>query len=205
MKKINKLALILIPIGVAINFVCNLVFGNLTGHMVIGDSIGTVLVAVTCGIVPGMLTGLLSNLVSVAAMPVMIFYAPINMLYGLIAGLLARKLIFKSFGKTLATAPVYALAGGTIGTCITYAMMQGEFSGSMANVLIAMPLYAMGIPKLMSMIAGAVVFDIVDKICVMVIVLLVIKALPDRFLIKLPGAKYVVKKAQTTKSDLDDE
>ena len=104
-KKLDKMTLLLIPLAVAINMVCYNVIYPLT-TVVLGDSIGTILVGAICGPVPGLIVGFLSNLVNVIKNPVMIVMAPLNMAFGVVAGLLAKKGIFKKMWKTLLCTPI---------------------------------------------------------------------------------------------------
>ena len=87
--KLDKMTLLLIPLAVAINMVCYNVIYPIT-TVVLGDSIGTILVGAICGPVPGLIVGLLSNLVNVIKNPVMIVMAPLNMAFGVVAGLMSK-------------------------------------------------------------------------------------------------------------------
>ena len=88
--RLDKMTLLLIPLAVAINMVCYNVIYPLT-TVVLGDSIGTILVGAICGPIPGLIVGLLSNLVNVIKNPVMIVMAPLNMAFGVVAGLMSKK------------------------------------------------------------------------------------------------------------------
>ena len=189
-RKMDKMTLLLIPLAVAINMVCyNVIY---TIHTVIlGDSIGTILVGGICGPIPGLIVGLLSNLVNVVKNPVMIVMAPLNMAFGLASGLLAKKGIYKKLWKTLLTTPIYGFIGGWCSGTIIFFAMGGDFWGNMASVLMGIPMYQAGVPKYLAMAISSLCFDCIDKIVCLLLVFLVIKALPDRFLIKLPYGRYV--------------
>lgn len=200
-KKIDKMTLLLIPLAVAINVVCYNVIYPIT-MVVLGDSIGTILVGAICGPVPGMIVGLLSNLVNVIKMPTIIVMAPLNMAFGIIAGLMARKGIFQKIWKTLLLTPIYGFIGGWCSGSIIFLAMGGDFWGNLASVAMGIPLFNAGVPKYLAMAVSTMVFDCIDKFVCLLIVFLVIKALPDRFLIKLPNGKYVTSK-QETELELD--
>ncbi len=200
-KKMDKMTLLLIPLAVAINMVAYNVIYPIT-MVVLGDSIGTILVGAVCGPVPGLIVGLLSNLVNVIKNPVMIVMAPLNMAFGVAAGLMAKKGIFKSLWKTLLTTPVYGFIGGWLSGSIIFFAMGGDFWGNLASVAMGIPMYNAGVPKYLAMAVSSLVFDCIDKAVCLLIVFLVIKALPDRFLIKLPYGKYVTEK-QAEEPELD--
>lgn len=198
--KFSALVLLMIPVGVAINVVAfNLI--NPILPWVVGDSIGTILVGAICGPVPGMLVGILSNIANIIKMPMMALYAVNSILFGLIAGLLSKKYWSKSLPKMALSSVIYAVIGGGIGSLITYILMGGELAGNLANTIIGTPMVLAGCPKLLAAEVGGILFDFIDKIVVVIIVYLVIRALPDRFLIKLPMADFVT----SAKADSDED
>ena len=178
-KKMDKMVLLLIPLAVAINMVAYNVIYPVT-MVVIGDSIGTILVG-----------ALLSNLVNVIKNPVMIVMAPLNMAFGALAGYMAKKGMFKKIWKTLLWTPAFGFIGGWLSGTIIFFAMGGDFWGNIASVVLGIPMYNAGVPKYLAMAIGQLCFDCIDKFVVLLVVFLVIKALPDRFLVKLPYGKYV--------------
>ena len=75
-KKMDKLALFLIPIGVAVNFVGGQIAGNL-GFPVYLDSIGTISVGALCGGFPGALVGLvITGVVTIFLAPILKLESP---------------------------------------------------------------------------------------------------------------------------------
>ena len=199
--KLDKMTLLLIPLAVAINMVAFNVIYPIT-MVVLGDSIGTILVGAICGPIPGMIVGLLSNLVNVIKNPLLIVMAPLNMAFGIVAGLLARKGIFKKLWKTLLCAPIFGILGGGISGTIMFFAMGGDFWGNLAAVAMGIPLFEAGVPKFLAMFLSSITFDTIDKIACMLIVFLIIKALPDRFLVKLPYGKNVTD-METEEQELD--
>ena len=200
--KLDKMTLLLIPLAVAINMVCYNVIYPIT-TVVLGDSIGTILVGAICGPVPGLIVGLLSNLVNVIKNPVMIVMAPLNMAFGVVAGLMSKKGLFKKLWKTLLCTPIFGFIGGWISGTIIFFAMGGDFWGNMASVLMGIPMFNAGVPKYLAMAVSSLCFDCIDKFVCLLVVFLVIKALPDRFLVKLPYGKYVPDaKADEAKLDI---
>lgn len=88
---------------------------------------------------PGLIVGLLSNLVNVIKNPVMIVMAPLNMAFGVVAGLMSKKGLFKKLWKTLLCTPIFGFIGGWISGTIIFFAMGGDFWGNMASVLMAFP------------------------------------------------------------------
>lgn len=199
--KLDKMTLLLIPLAVAINMVAYNVIYPAT-MVVLGDSIGTILVGAICGPVPGLIVGLLSNLVNVIKNPVMIVMAPLNMAFGVAAGIMAKKGIFRKMWKTLLCTPIFGFLGGWISGTIIFFAMGGDFWGNLASVVMGIPMFNAGVPKYLAMAISSLVFDSIDKFVCLLIVFLVIKALPDRFLIKLPYGKYVTGKQEEEELDI---
>lgn len=192
-KKMSNMTKLLIPLAVAINMVAYNVLYSTT-MVILGDSIGTILVGAICGPGPGAIVGVLSNLVNVVKNPVMIVMMPLNVAFGVVAGLLARKRIFNCLWKTILCTPIYGFIGGWLSGSIIFLAMGGDFWGNMASVFVGIPLFNAGVPKYFAMAIGQLLFDCIDKVICLLIVYWIIKALPDRFLIKLPQGKYVTTK-----------
>lgn len=192
-KRLDNMTLLLIPLAVAINMVAYNVLYSTT-MVILGDSIGTILVGAVCGPFPGAIVGILSNLVNVIKNPVMIVMMPLNALFGIAAGTLARRRIFISFWKTVICTPIFGFIGGWLSGSIIFLAMGGDFWGNLASVVIGIPLFRAGVPKYFAMAVGQLLFDCIDKVVCLILVFLIIRSLPDRFLIKLPYGKYVTTK-----------
>lgn len=189
----DNMTKLLIPLAVAINMLAYTVLYSTT-MVILGDSIGTILIGAICGPVPGAIVGLLSNLVNVIKNPVMIVMMPLNIAFGVVSGYLAKRKIFTSLWKTLLCTPILGFIGGWLSGSIIFLSMGGDFWGNMASVLVGIPLFHAGVPKYFAMAIGQLLFDCIDKIVCLLLVFLIIRSLPDRFLIKLPFGKYVTSK-----------
>ena len=127
-QKLNKLAIFLIPIGIAVN----VVGGQLAVLLklpVFLDSIGTFVVGALCGWGPGMLVGLGCGLINAISLPTLLPYTVIGMLFGVLANFMAKKGLFSAFWK----APLNGIVIGIISTCIAVpitATLYGGFVGS---------------------------------------------------------------------------
>ena len=85
-KKIGRLTLFLIPIGVAVNLVGFQLCAIMLKLPLSMDSLGTIVVGTLCGPWAGAIVGFLSNLVNCVTDPTSIFFAPLNIAFGVIAG-----------------------------------------------------------------------------------------------------------------------
>src|SRR5690625_1192614 len=89
-KKFTTMALLLVPIGIAINFVGGQIASLLKLPIFI-DVIGTVLVGALTGPLLGALTGLVTNLVLGITSPTAIPYAVVSVAIGWAAGFAAKR------------------------------------------------------------------------------------------------------------------
>ena len=77
MKKMNKLVIFLIPIGIAVNFVGGQIAILLKLPLYL-DAIGTIVVGALCGGVPGALVGLITNLLNAITSPTTLYLSLIH-------------------------------------------------------------------------------------------------------------------------------
>ena len=184
-KKNNKLILYLIPIGIAVNFIGGTIITLLKLPLYL-DCIGTIVVGALCGIWPGVIVGLITNILNSIADPTILFYAPLNMAFGVVAGILAKKGWFKNFWLTLLSSIIFAFIGGGIGSIITWLVYGFDF-GSGRTALVSVPLYeALGGSKYVAQFIGETVIDLFDKVITVIVCFFILKAFPVRFLSKLP-------------------
>lgn len=192
MKKIDRLTLFLIPIGVAINLVGFQLFAITLKLPLSMDSIGTIVVGALCGPWAGALVGFLSNLVNCITDPTSIFFAPLNIIFGIVAGLIAKKGAFDSLIKSILYSPLFSLVGGLGGAITTYLAFGLDFDSSWLTLVVGMPLYEAGLSKFLSIVLCRFISDIPDKIIACLFSFLIIVALPARYLVKLSnGERYI--------------
>lgn len=189
--KMDKLVLFLIPIGVAVNFVGGQLISML-GLPFYLDSIGTIAIGALCGAWPGALVGLVSNLLNAIGDPLIFFFAPLNILFGVLAAVLSKKKFFSSFGKSVAAVAIFAVVGGGLGAVISWGVYGLDFGIGPASFL-AIPIYKIfHLPKFLCQFLGETGVDIFDKIITVAAVVGVFKAVPVRLLAKLPlGGIYI--------------
>ena len=107
----SMLALLIIPVGVAVNFVGGQLASILKLPMYL-DTIGTIFAAMLCGPWVGAVTGGLTNVVTGIANPVNFAFIPVNVIAGLVTGFLARKQMFSVWWKWLIS--MFVMAWGSI-------------------------------------------------------------------------------------------
>ena len=93
--KIDKLSLFLIPIGIAVNFIGGQIALLLKLPLYL-DAIGTIVVGALCGFVPGIIVGLVSNVLNSISDPITLFYAVLNVLFGIAAAYLSKRCVLNS-------------------------------------------------------------------------------------------------------------
>ena len=209
MKSYGRLTIFMIPIGIAINFVGGQI-ALLLKLPVYLDSIGTILVGATCGSLPGALVGLVSNLLNSITSPTNLPFALLNIMFGLLAGWLAKRGVFSicrsslstwlakrgvftSWWKTLLSAIPFALIGGVLGALMTIWIFGGLGGGG--GALIVGALVAAGMDINAANFVAQVPMDFLDKVPTVMIVYLILLRIPKRLYVKLPLGYIYLKKS----------
>ena len=201
-KGLDKLSLFLIPIGIAVNFVLGTIIILLKLPLYL-DCIGTIVVGALCGYWPGIIVGLVTNILNAISSPTTLFYAPLNVAFGILAAYLSQKGWFKKFGLTLLSSIFFALIGGGIGACITWIVYGFDF-GTGTSAMFSIPLHeALHLPKFLAQFIAEVGIDIFDKFFTVIIVFLILKAMPTRFLSKLPLGHIYISEADKKAEEED--
>lgn len=193
-KKLGKLTLFLIPIGVGINFVGYQLFYVILKTPFACDAIGTVLVGALCGPVAGATAGLVTNLINAITNPTSMFFAILSILFGVVAGLLAKRGWFSKIWKVIIASFAFSIIGGIGSMLICWPLYGFDFYGSTSQILIAIPLHeATDISKFLCATIASFLMDIPDKMIVCIAVFAIIKSLPVRYLVKLPNGNKFIK------------
>ncbi len=192
----NKLSLFLIPIGIAVNFIGGQIAILLKLPLYL-DAIGTIIVAALCGWWPGIAVGLVSNILNAISSPTTLFYAPLNMAFAILAVILSKAKWFKSWWKTLISSLFFALIGGGIGACITWVVYGFDFGTGVSSVF-SIPLHeVVGLPKFLAQFIAESGIDVLDKAITLLACFGILKAMPTRFLSKLPLGGIYIKEDKT--------
>ena len=195
MKKIDKLTLFLIPIGVAVNFIGGQIAILLKLPLYL-DAIGTITVGALCGGIPGAIVGVISNVLNSISSPLTLWYGLLNLAFGLLAGFLSQKKVFTVLWKCLVSSVAFALIGGGIGSVMTWILYGFDFGGGVSSMF-AIPLHqALGLPKFVAQFIAETCMDVFDKFLTLLAVFFILKSMPNRFLTKLPLGNIYIKDAE---------
>lgn len=189
MKTGMRLVLFLIPIGVAVNFVGGQIALLLKLPLFL-DSIGTITVGALGGPIAGAIVGAITNLLLSITNPQTLFYIVNNVIFGILAGLLARRGFLSWFPKALLTGIIFGLIGGTIGATIS--LLFFDALGAGGTGVLSGVMQSAGISPVISVYSSELFSDLIDKIPTVIIVFLILKSIPRRTLIKLPQGESLV-------------
>ena len=178
----NMISILLIPIGVAINF---------TGFWLVSilrlpiwlDTIGTILVGILAGPWVAICTGLTMNLVAGVFNPTMIPYAITSMAIGMVAGFMASKGLFKTPIKTIICGVAITLTATIVSAPITVLVFGGSTGGT-SSILTAVFLTA-GQNIWTAVFSSAFILEITDKILSCFVAFLIVKRMSERYLAKM--------------------
>lgn len=202
-KDFSLMVILLMPVAIAINAVV----GNIVAAIKIpiyGDQIGTILISVIAGPWVGLVTGVLTNFVNAIFDPTWIPYALVAMAIGVTSGFLSKIGMFRTLPKTIVAGFIIAIIAGLITTPIKAFIFGGASTGGSA--LVTGAFLGSGFNVLTSVFLSSILTDLADKIASAVLVYMLIKSMPSRYLVKFPYGEQFIKKAnKQTKSDNTDK
>ena len=188
----SMLALLIIPVGVAVNFVGGQLASILKLPMYL-DTIGTIFAAMLCGPWVGAVTGGLTNVVTGIANPVNFAFIPVNVIAGLVTGFLARKQMFSVWWKWLISMFVMAWVSIIVSAPIVV-LVYGGVTGGGTSIITAAAMAA-GANIWAAFFGTEGVFQVLDRIIPFLICWAVIKVIPPRTLVKFGcGSNYIKEK-----------
>lgn len=177
----------------AVAIVINMVLGQIASMLklpIFLDSIGTVLVGILAGPWAGGLTGLITNLLwGLISDPVSAAFAPVAAMIGIAAGLCAKFGLFKTWWKAIISGVIISVALSIIAVPIRLYMFGG-LTGSGSDFITAYFL-ALGRDLFGAVIIQVITSNLVDKVVTALIGWGIVKALPNRFVSRFPGADNV--------------
>lgn len=155
------------------------------------DSIGTIFAAILMGPWIGMITGVLSNLIwGFWAGYTVVAFAPVAVMIGLTAGVLARRGMFVSLVRVLFSSFVITIVLTLVATPIaTY--LFGGFTGAGADFLVV---YLGAMERhLMRSVAWAVVgTNLIDKVISSLVACFLVKQIPPHIKMQFPDHAKIV-------------
>ena len=190
-EKFSMMVILLIPVAIAIN----IIGGNLTSVLKIPvdlDMIGVILVGALVGPIPAAIAGILTNLINGIFDPTWIPYVICSCFIGIFAGLLGKYNMMTNWYKLIISGIVLALVATITATPVTVFFFGGATGGG-ASILAA-GLMATGKEILEAVLSVYSVTETIGKLISVFIAYLIIKAIPERSLVKYKfGEKYIKK------------
>lgn len=184
------MALMLIPIAVAINFI-GFQIANVLRLPIFLDVIGTILVGIIAGPWVAIATGLVTNLINAIFNPIYLPYAIVSMAIGLAAGILSKKGMFRNMQRAAISGVII-----TFVTVITAAPITVlVFGGATANTgsIITATLMASGMQIWSAVFSSTIMVEIADKIVSVLIAYFIVKKMSARYLSKFNYGKNYMK------------
>lgn len=176
---IGTMAWLLVPVAVGINLVGNFIAVSLKLPVFL-DSIGTVTAAILAGPWIGALVGLLTNLIAgLLITPTWLWYAVVNVVFGIVAGFLARKGWYATIPKTIVCGLILAVIGMIVSAPIT-AYVYGGVTGAGEDFIRAY-LYATGKTLIEGAITASAITEPIDKILSAIVAFLIVRGVPQRY------------------------
>ena len=188
----SLMALVLIPVGVSINVV-GYQMSQILKLPIFIDQIGTILVSMITGPWVGMVTGLLGNVVNGMIYPTAFGYAIVSMLIGFVSGFLSRwKWYSNIVGVVIGCALLNVVS--SVSAAVVTVFMFGGVTGAGTDLLTA-AFVASGQALWNSVLTTNVISGTVNTIVNFAIAWVIVRRIPDRFLVKLNyGLPYIKKK-----------
>ncbi len=190
-KDFTTFSLVMIPVAIAINIVIGQIVVLLKLPIYL-DSIGTVLTGLLAGPWVGLVTGLLTNLIwGLSGLnPAYTPYAIVGGVIGLMAGLFGGIGWFKTWWKWLIAGLLTGVVAALISAPIT-AYVYGGVTGAGTDLVVGF-FRAAGASVLEATLGQGIVSDPLDKTVTFMIVYLIVKGLPKRFLTRFPRSNNVM-------------
>ncbi len=196
----NMITILIIPIAIAINFVCGSLVLALKLPLYL-DSIGTFLVAILGGPWVGLVTGLLSIAINSVSDPTLLPYALCAGAAGLMVGICTKRGMMNSFGKFLLSVLFVAIVSMFMSVMIAF-FVYGGFDTS-GNSIMTAAMISAGIPFWPAQFIGGMISEVPDKFLSILIPYLVVRNMSDRYLYKFSNGSVFIegrKKAQKANS-----
>lgn len=177
-KTVNVKNITLVGMGIALNIVGAFIALNLRLPIYL-DSVGTIFIACVLGPKYAVLTGVLGSLVSGMTFDIYsLYFAPVQISTGLLAGLMYNKGFLKG-AKTPLGVFLFTLPTSLISAVIA-AFLFGGVTSSGSSYIVQI-LSHFNVPMVVSVFITQVFTDYADKFLAVVLVGLVVKALPKNF------------------------
>lgn len=174
----------MIPVAIALNIVIGQIVAVI-GLPIYVDSIGTVLVAAIAGPAAGVVTGILTNVIwGLTLSPIALPFAVVQVVIGVLAGYAARWGMFRRWYLAPVAGAVTGVVAAMISAPIAAFIFGGATGGGTGAIVGAFQ--AMGQSLLGATTLQGLLSDPLDKLITFTIVVIILAALPKRFLQRFP-------------------
>ena len=187
----SMLAILIIPVAVAVNFVGGQLASMLKLPMYL-DTIGTIFCSMLCGPWVGAVSGAVTNIVLGFANPVNFWFLPVNVIVGLTTGWMSRKGWFQKPVMTAVGIVLMAIIS-TVASAPIAVLVFGGVTGAGTSLFTA-TLMAAGTNIWTAFFGTEGIFTIIDRIISFLISVAVIKVIPARTLVKFGCGELYIKK-----------
>lgn len=180
-KDFTLIAILLIPIGVAVNVVAGELVELLKIPLFL-NQIGTMIVAMIAGPWVGAVTGGVSKLIFGIFNPTQLAFMPVSMASGIVVGLLAKKGMTTKVWKVMITGFIVAIVAILIATPTTVIVFGGA-SGTGSDALTAIVL-ASGKEIWTAVFTQKIFVESIDKILSILVAYMIVRKMSDQYLSK---------------------
>ncbi|WP_088052560.1 ECF transporter S component [Virgibacillus dakarensis] len=187
----SLLALLLIPVGVSLNVV-GYQLSTILKLPVFIDQIGTIMVSMIAGPWVGLLTGLLGNVVNGMINPIAIGFSVVSMSVGIVSGYLSKWRFYTNIFGIIISCVLLTIVAAFPAAIVTV-FLFGGVTGAGTDLLTATFL-ATGKELWNSIVSTNLITGSINTIINFGISWLIIRRVPDRFLIKLNYGEPYIKK-----------
>jgi energy-coupling factor transport system substrate-specific component len=187
----SLLAMLLIPIGVAINFV-GFQLAQVLRLPIFLDTIGTILVGVIAGPWVALLTGLITNSITAIFNPVYFPYVVVSIAIGVGAGLLSKYGMMRTLPKAILSGLIITAIAVVTSAPITVLFFGGATGNTSAAITATF--LAMGQTIWTAVFSSTIITEIADKVISVLIVFFIVKSISDRYLSKMKYGSLYMKK-----------
>lgn len=185
----SLLSLLLIPVGVSLNVV-GYQLSSILKLPVFIDMIGTMMISMIAGPWVGALTGLLGNVVSGMLNPVAIAYGLTSLVVGFISGYFSKWRFYTNIFGIIFSCFILAIVSAAMAAIVTV-MLFGGVTGAGTDLITATFL-ATGKELWNSVMSTNLISGTINTIINFSVAWIIIKKIPNRFLIKLNyGDPYI--------------
>jgi len=187
LKRITTIKQCVVAMGIVINIAGAFIALNLRLPVYL-DSIGTIMVSSLLGPAYGIATGLLGSVLSGISFDIYsLYYAPVQILTGLMAGILFKNTWMKGIKAPVGV--LFLSLPTSIASSVITAFIFGGITSSASSYIVQI-LSNLGVGLTLSCFIVQIITDYADKFVAAMIVMGVLAAMPKELSIKIRGEAY---------------